>query len=531
MERVYNIILVDDEDEIRGRIASKISEDLGFKIVGSAGTGYDALDLLEEQDVDVVLTDIKMPFIDGIELTRIIRRDYPMIKVAFITGYDEFLYAQEAINLNVNSYMMKPITSKQINQFLSKLKTDLDKEYEQMQDIMIMKEKYEELLPIIGDSYLSSLINMDNVTDSSKEQLKLYGIDVEGHKNFTTCLVQIKDSSKTLKENEQRKVNTNEMFKKVFMKADFKHSLLVADGIVFIFSFDDYDKSHVDELLHELCESTKEYIDTELLVGVSSVYSDFVDFPKSYEKARRAMGYATMDDFNNVVYEEELLQLKVKQSFISIRDFSTYDTLIQYGSKEQIIEKTNELIERAKDTQSFNREFVVIDLASLIINLADHASVSINDILDVELIDYFNKYNNYEGMLRGFLDIIFKICEFDSRSQINYNEQMIKDTISYIENNYTDTELSLEQICDEFNISISHMSTMFKKNSGYTFSKYLIKVRLDKAKQLLQTTSLKIADIASQVGYSDVYYFSHSFKKVVGVSPRDYRNEETIPKH
>lgn len=529
MDRTYNIVLVDDEDEIRGRIASKITEDLGFKIVGSAGTGYDALDLLEEHDVDVVLTDIKMPFIDGIELTKIIRRDYPMIKVAFITGYDEFLYAQEAINLKVDSYMMKPITSKQINKFLTKLKSNLDKEYNQMQDMMIIKEKYEALLPIIGDSYLSSLINMENVTESNKEQLKLYGINVEGHAHFTTCLVRLKDSDlHTLKDNEQRKVNTNEMFKKVFSQADFRHSLLVAEGIVFIFSYDNYNKSYVDELLHELCESTKEYIDTELQIGVSSCYSNFRDFPKSYTKARKALGYASMEEFNNVVYEEELYKIQLKQSFISIRDYSTYDTLVQYGSKKQIIEKTKELKERALENVNYHKEYVVIDLSSLIINLADNASVVLNDILDRDLVEEFSSYSNYNDMLDRFLELILLIASQDSRSQIDYNDQLIQNTISYIEHNFSDTALSLEQICEEFNISISHMSTMFKKKSGLTFSKYIINIRIDKAKRLLQTTKLKIADIASQVGYSDVYYFSHSFKKVVGVSPRDYRNEENI---
>lgn len=110
MQDLYKILLVDDEDEIRGRIASLIDQQSGFAVVGKAGNGHDAYELVEEIRPDVVLTDIKMPFVDGIELARMLKRDYPTVKVAFITGYDEFKYAQEAIELDVISYLMKPLT-------------------------------------------------------------------------------------------------------------------------------------------------------------------------------------------------------------------------------------------------------------------------------------------------------------------------------------------------------------------------------------------------------------------------------------
>ena len=118
MNEKYKMILVDDEDDVRGRILSKIKESSGFEVVGKAGNGYDALELIEELEPHIVLTDIKMPFINGIELAKIIRREYPMTKVAFISGYDEFDYAREAIDLKVLSYLTKPVTSNDIDVFL-----------------------------------------------------------------------------------------------------------------------------------------------------------------------------------------------------------------------------------------------------------------------------------------------------------------------------------------------------------------------------------------------------------------------------
>ena len=118
MTEPCKIILVDDEDEVRGRISSKISAESGFLVVGTAGNGYDALELIEKHAPQVVLIDIKMPYIDGIELAGIIRRDHPTVRIGFITGCDEFDYAREAIELNVRSYLAKPLTQEDISAFL-----------------------------------------------------------------------------------------------------------------------------------------------------------------------------------------------------------------------------------------------------------------------------------------------------------------------------------------------------------------------------------------------------------------------------
>lgn len=530
MNKIYNIILVDDEDEVRGRIASKIGENTDFKIIGSAGNGYDAIELLEENDVDVVMTDIQMPFINGIELTRIIRRDYPRVKVVFITGYDEFNYAKEAVSLRVNSYMMKPITSDEINNFLSKLKQELDDEYKQMQDVLLIKEKYDALIPVIGDSYLTSLMHLNQLSLNDIEKLVLYGIEVDKHSQFITCIVEI-DSEKSLmlKEIEQFKINTNEIFKKIFQEADFRHSLLVADGLILIFSFKNMSKNKIDELMNELNHSTTEFLGVSLKIGVSKIFNDFRDFPSSYRYAKRAIECSCLYDFGNIVFYEELYDSDLKQSFLNIDDYSTFSQSLQYGSDEKIEDLIKELKNRLNSSQQvFIRDYVIIDLASLLLNLSEQAKTSINEIVGLNLIEELSEFDNYFEMLDWVYEILLKIKIQDNRKQLSHTENITKKAMDYITQNYDDVDLSLEKLSSQINVSISHLSMLFKKNSGVTFSKYLINVRINKAKELLDTTQLKIVDISEKVGYKDVYYFSHSFKKVTGVSPREYRNYETI---
>ena len=177
MDGNYRMILVDDEDEVRGRIISKINPASGFDVVGKAGNGYDALELIEKFKPHVVLTDIRMPFINGIELAKIIRRDFPTTKVAFISGYDQFDYAREAIDLNVVSYLMKPVTSNDIEEFLKKLKDSLDDEFNFLSNSRLIQKKYDDSIPQLINSYLSSYRSKNELSEDDITHLKQYSVD------------------------------------------------------------------------------------------------------------------------------------------------------------------------------------------------------------------------------------------------------------------------------------------------------------------------------------------------------------------
>jgi len=167
--------------------------------------------------------------------------------------------------------------------------------------------------------------------------------------------------------------------------------------------------------------------------------------------------------------------------------------------------------------QVFIRDYVIIDLASLLLNLSEQAKTSINEIVGLNLIEELSMFDNYTAMLDWVYEVLLKIKVQDSRKQLSHSENITKKAMDYITQNYNDPDLSLEKLSSQINVSISHLSMLFKKNSGVTFSKYLINIRITKAKELLDNTQLKIVDISEKVGYKDVYYFSHSFKNFTGV--------------
>lgn len=197
MDKNYRMILVDDEDDVRGRILSKINPESGFDVVGKAGNGYDALELIEKYKPHVVLTDIRMPFINGIELARIVRRDFPTTKVAFISGYDEFDYAREAIELNVVSYLMKPVTSEDIDEFLKKLKISLDQEFDFLSNTKLIQQKYNDSIPMLINSYLSSYRNKRELSEDDISHLEQYNIDFSNG-NYLVGIIELEKDNELI---------------------------------------------------------------------------------------------------------------------------------------------------------------------------------------------------------------------------------------------------------------------------------------------------------------------------------------------
>ncbi len=237
LEELYKMILVDDEDEVRGRISSKISLESGFSVVGTAGNGYDAIELIEKHSPHIVLTDIKMPFIDGIELASIIKRDYPTIRVAFITGYDEFDYAREAIDLGVVSYLTKPLTQNDVSKFLKKLKIDLDNEFQEKYSLEKLKKKYEESISLVIDNYFSScLVSSRSERSEDIETLKNYGVSLdEGNYILSFVKTERSESSVDVVELEKLKLSVRSVINSILERHSYEHySFMFGGGIVFI---------------------------------------------------------------------------------------------------------------------------------------------------------------------------------------------------------------------------------------------------------------------------------------------------------
>ena len=515
------MILVDDEDDVRGRILSKINPNSGFDVVGKAGNGYDAIDLIEKYKPHVVLTDIKMPFIDGIELARIIRRDYPTTKVAFISGYDEFDYAREAIELNVVSYLMKPITSQDIDSFLKKLKKILDNEFDFLSDTGLIEKKYNESIPLLINSYLSTYRYKRELSKDDIAHLKQYQINLENN-HYLIGIIGF-DQIENIHESEETKVFIGNLLTKTFKRFDFLHSFFVPEGVIFLIKKDALKTARmIDADLYQIVKYAEEYRNTSLEIGISSVFEEFSQYPKAYRESEQALRHSKYFNIGQIIYYEDIKNKETKHALVSDSEVSEFEYVLKFGDKNLIKSHIDTLLDFGLN----NKEGVIIDpqlffikLANALINYSSSINVDLTEIIQDDLIQSLRNLKDLNKLKSHIYDVVMKIRENNVEKQVNKTELIVQQVYQYIQNHYQDPAISLDSITNELNISVSYLSMLLKKMRGVTFNKELIKYRMEKAKELLKLTNEKILVISTMVGYNEVYYFSHSFKKYTGLSP------------
>jgi two-component system response regulator YesN len=527
LNNLYKILLVDAEDEIRGRIDSLINDESGFSVVGKAGNGADAYELIEQLKPDVVLTDIKMPYIDGIELARMLKRDFPTVKVAFISGYDEFNYAREAIHLNVINYLMKPLTSQDINNFLSDLKNKLDEEYERKFSISNAMKKYKETIPLIIDHEIANLIISPNLSSVDVEKLGQLGLDTSNAYHYA-CLIEVENNQDEIELISLEKITV--LFKGLSetLPSNLKifHNSIIQNGVFFIVKgLNNNTLQDLDMFLYEILQNAEQYMNLRIHIGISELFRDIKDFPVAYQEAKKAIEYSYFLNTGRIVYIKEVEKKKETKIVLSSEDVKRIENAVKFGTEKEIKrilnEYRNDLVHQKSSI--LNQKHYVISLSNLILTFSECINDEVSDIISNDFIEKMLNLSSIDQLFKFTEDTLLELRKRNIQTNISRSEKIINDCLEYVNENYSDPNLSLNLVCDVLDVSISYLSMLLKKNRDITFNKYVIQVRMNEAIRLLENTNEKIINIAEACGYNEVYYFSHSFKKYTGHSPKKYR--------
>jgi two-component system response regulator YesN len=527
LNSLYKILLVDDEDEIRGRISSLINESTGFQVVGKAGNGSDAYDLVEELKPDIVLTDIKMPYIDGIELARMLKRDFPTVKVAFISGYNEFNYAREAIHLNVINYLMKPLTSSDINSFLIDLKQKLDDEYQRKFDVSNALNKYQETIPLIIDHEISSLIISSSITKQDLLKLKQLNLDISDATHFG-CLIEIDSNDDEIELISLEKVDilVTELAQNLPETIKIFHSLIIQDGLFFIVKgTDNSTAQNLDMFLYEILQNAEQYMNLRIHVGISERFTKISDFPTAYEEAKKAIDYSYFLNAGRIIYIKEVEKKKETKIVLSSEDVKKIENAVKFGTTEEVKKILQEYKQEMKclNESILNPNHYIISLSNLILTFSECINDEVTDIVGENFINRMLSFSSVDELFSYTEKILLELRERNIQTNISRAEKIINDCCEYVDANFADPNLSLNLVSEVLDISVSYLSMLLKKQRNITFNKYVVQIRMENAIRLLKNTNEKIINISKACGYNEVYYFSHSFKKYTGTSPKKYR--------
>lgn len=535
---LYRIILVDDEEEVRKGIIRKIDwEALGFQVVGDAENGQDALEKIEQLEPDVVMTDIRMPYMDGLTLTSWIRQKYPSVKVLIFSGFDDFEYAQKAIKLNVTEYILKPVNVEELTRILNRVRENLDQEIEQRRDVDLLRESYLSSLPILRELFLNDMVRGNMPAENIRQKLEEYKIDILGAEKWLTAIINVENEASEEtgltfhQEKELIPISVKSLLEDNLKDYCRFTAFNSAVGVTLIAAVDGERKqTSLIDLLGDICKEIKRILQVTVTIGIGYFSRELEQFPAAYQSAVDALGYREIVGTGKTIYINDMEPVSRGKLQLETRDEADLIAVVKFGTREKIEAAAKNFAARMEGARVHMRQLQVYQMS--IINCL----IRLMQQQDLELGAMFGTDEMYGKVIYGnmkpeeFAAVITEVgCRMNeamNRERDKTAKKVILEAKQYILDHYQDPELSVDVMCRQLHMSPAYFSTVFKRETGQTYIAYLTEVRLDKAVELLNTTDDKTYVIAQKVGYQEQNYFSYVFKKRFGISPTKFRGSQ-----
>lgn len=529
----YSVLLVDDEEEVFQVIMKKLDwESMGFHIAGYARNGVEALEVAEELQVDVVMTDIKMPYMDGLTLCKKLKENYPKIKVIIFSGFDEFEYAKEAIKIEAEEYILKPINANELREVFERIKGNLDKEIDEKRNIDKLREYYMESLPVLQENFYTSLIDGRIPENAMEKYLDNYQIHLDGP-YYVIAALHISTSNPETEpviDPFLMSVSVKRLVEEQLAgKWDSRAVMYLGDIVVITQLAEEAEITRFTDMMDKICKMAKRVCGARVTAGVGYVCSQLGQIPLSYQGAKNATSYrvlygntraisiAEMDPQENadVPWEEPYIQKIIKK--------------IKMGESEPLGEAICEFTEALSRSRMSLQKYriLIMELITELSRFGANNQMNLDEIFGGDdVYTQAMQLESPEALGKWLQDNCLKMQKQVLCERLDTTKSFVTRAMEYVEEHYANQDLSIETICGYLNVSAAYFSTVFKKETGKTFINYLTDYRMQVAVDLLLTQNEKTYVIAEKVGYSDPNYFSYVFKKQFGMSPSKYKTSK-----
>ena len=542
---MLKIFLAEDEVVVRETIKRMIPwEELGFELVGEAADGEMALPLLIRQQPDLLITDIKMPFMDGLTLARLAKKEIPGLKVVILSGYDDFNYAKQAIGIGVEDYLLKPITKNALIERLSEIRSRYEHEktqkeyYEKFQremqayeknssrdffealvggsmDMMEVYKRAEKLgLDIVAEAYNVLIFTMncdedfsgqrDEYSSWEAESLELLENFFAGHSsamlfrsNIFSYGVLLKGQRETIEENTRACVDE---IRKILSRQDGRREWFLAVG----------------QSVERLSQIQKSYHTASRAFSQRYLYDENILYYDEMETIEHPGGQAETED-NAYLQKVDVNALNpaILQKFLS--------NGLQEETENFVKDYFYAIGQEPMESLVF-RNYVILNVRFSVISFIKGLGCDTNEMESADTEEVLAESGkNMESAIAYAKKMISQAIEIRDQNSGNKNRSILKTAVDFIDSHYMDEEISLNTVANVANVSSNHFSALFSQNMGQTFIEYLTSLRMNKAKELLRCTGMRSSEIAGEIGYKDAHYFSYLFKKTQGMTPSDYR--------
>lgn len=532
------VFLVEDEYIVREGIKNNIDwEKNGYDFCGEASDGELAFPMISEKRPDIVITDIRMPFMDGIELSRMIKEEYPEIKIIILSGHEEFEYAKAAIQIGVEEYLLKPINGDELLQVVNRVAQKIKEENESRETLQ--EGEGDENFEYAKRQLLNSLIDDNASLSDAMEQGKKIHLNLMAQcYNIMMLKLQRKNKEQGFS---QRILELYKTMEDTLKEQDGQSIMFdrAPEGKVILFmgSGEEEIRRNMDVFAGQFREILPEYEDVTYFGSVGVPVMRLRELGESYEAASHGFSYRFLTEPNQIVdnhtvFDQTRNEKKFSCSIGSVDiqnlDKQKIESFLKGGEMDEIHFFVEEYMKNTGDAGKNSmifRQYIVMDMFFA----ASHFLTQITDGREqlgepFESPEQMQKIvSDLEATVVYIKELFTKVMQVRDAQTTEHNSDVVENAKKYISENYHDEELTLNTVAHEVNVSPNHLSAMFSQKTGQTFVKYLTDVRMHRAKELLKCTSKRSNEICEEVGYRDPHYFSHLFKKNVGCSPIQYR--------
>lgn len=551
---MYKVFLVEDEIVVREGIRNSIPwAKTPYILTGEAPDGEMALSIIKDIKPDILITDIRMPFMDGLTLSRIVKKTLPWIKIIILSGHDEFEYAREAISIGVEEYLLKPVSSSDMLKTLDKIAERIDAEKGELLSIEYLRQQIQSHSDVLRERWLFDFVNRDVPIEDAIEKARDLDIDLIAH-TYIVAIINISLRS----EKKEQLLTVKKIIKTIIEKYtnvllfgggdEKKHILLIKSPPIPQESPGGKDggpepgaalkpadhPENIEESVYSIAQAIKyeaeRNTECKIAVGIGPLVERLREINKSYFRAEQIINYQGRFGLSQISGSTDLPIEKQPFDQTTLLDIDS-DILwakFRYASRkdiDSIIQEYTKLLGDVPGESEMLEYYIFGEILVAASKIIEELNGDIKEIIPFSLDQYeIKKIINSREVFYEKLKALFNaVIEFrDSRTGGRYQSVILK-AKEYIDRHYATQDISLHTVASYVGISPNHLSTVFSQERGENFIEYLTRVRIDKAKQLLENTAMKNADIADETGFNDPHYFSFIFKKNTGLSPREYR--------
>lgn len=535
---MIKVFLVEDELNIREGIKKRIAwEENGFLFAGEAENGETALPMIKRIRPDILITDIKMPFTDGLELSKKVIESFPDMKIILLSGYDDFAYARKAIEIGVADYLLKPVTARKLLEALMDAKQSLTGERKMQKFLQEQIRAGSENRKLESYRFFENLICANIPLEELRRRGEAVGIPWDAGA-YNLCLFKITGNGF-----ENNGVYREQLVQLEHGLEEYFHTKpgiwyfdRITEGTALLAAGKDEGKvqSLIEESINEIVKRVEALSEFSYFAGVGETVGGLDQIPECYQSANKVFSYRFFSEKSKVLYsgrdKNELREDCFNLLSIDL-DKKIVLNFLKNGLKRDIcifVDKYLRKIGGGILNSPMFQQYILLD-----VNLVVQQFLTEVKCGQEEIRCQFKAFSNPElftGSQENVREYLIKCFEMsmDLRDAAAANKYtaVIEHARDYINEHFADNQISLKVTAAAVNMSPNHFSRIFSQEVGMTFVEYLTQRRMQRAKELLRSTDIKISNVGYDVGYKDFHYFYNLFKKLEGCTPKDYRRRE-----